>query len=149
MTSLRVALLRGVCGWLAVATLGLAPVLAQAQTYLPGPAPSVGDIVHQTVETIPLPRTRTDIGIGEEVTCSIDPLTWQDTDYKVTASGQEPVQDTMGTVTWTAAGQGTVAPLTGNSTKLTANMDPGAVIVNASVADSPTKAIGPAVQQSV
>src|SRR5260370_32522328 len=142
MATFRITLPRGVCLWLAVAARGLAPAAGQAQTYLPGPPSSVGDILHQTVETIPLPLTRTDIGIGEQVTCRIDPATWQDTDYMVTASGQVPVQDTpMGTVTWTAAGQGTVAPLTGNSTTLTAMMDPGAVTVNASVADSRTKGL--------
>jgi hypothetical protein len=36
---------------------------ASAQ-YLPGPAPSVGDIQTQTVETLPAPQSRTDIGIG-------------------------------------------------------------------------------------
>jgi hypothetical protein len=120
----------------AAAAFAAPPVFGQ--TYLPGPPPTVGPIQHQTVEDLPAPTSRTNIGIGEQVNCWIDPSTWQDTDYLVTPYGLVPVQDSMGTVTWSASGLGSVYPLVGNSTTLTADLATasGSVTVSAVVPDS-------------
>src|SRR5260370_33439112 len=138
-------------GLIALAAAGLWHTPAGAQpVYVPGPAPTIGALTSQTVAAIPLPRTRTTIGVREQVTVSVDAASWNDVDYQGTASGQVPVQDAMGTVTWSViGGLGTVAPLTGNSTTLTAPKRGGACTVAASIADSRTKGLDDAIQKTI
>ena len=115
---------------------------ASAQSYLPGPPPTVGAIQHQTVS--PYNPSRTTIGIGESVNCGIDASTWQDTDIYVDPYGNQTyVSDTMGTITWMATGAGSVYPIVGNSTTLTANLTDAdaAVTVQATIPDSGTEGI--------
>jgi len=123
---------------------------AAAQTYLPGPPPTVGDIQHQTVS--PYNPSRTVIGIGEKVNCWIDPSTWQDTDIYVDGEGnQTPVSDSIGTITWMASGAGTVYPVVGNGTTLTANLTDAddTVAVQATIPDSGTKGIDPPIVKTL
>ncbi len=68
---------------LGIAVVDLLARQAQTQRYSPGPLPAIGDIQSECVEEYPAPRTRTDVGIGEDVTCWIDTSTWQDTDVTV------------------------------------------------------------------
>jgi hypothetical protein len=115
---------------------------AAAQSYLPGPPPTVGDIQHQTVS--PYNPSRTTIGIGERVNCWIDPSTWSDTDIYVDPYGnQSNVFDEMGTITWMAIGAGHVYPTVGTNTTLTANLTDAddTVTVQATVLDSRQKGL--------
>jgi hypothetical protein len=103
---------------------------------LPGPA-STWYIGHRTREEVPGPRDRTDIGGGEMVDCRIE--NWQ-------------AGDRMGDVVWEASGGGSVWPLTGPSTVLTADVleAAGTVAVRATVNGSETKGIdNPAVRTPV
>jgi len=102
---------------------------------------TINDIASETVATTPADRTRTTIGIGEEVICSIDPDTWADKDCNVTT--QEVKDDEIGTKQWSASGAGTVVPITagiGNdSCTLTAHQSPGTVVVTVTIKDSEQK----------
>lgn len=112
------------------------------QTYDPGPPPMIGPIQHETVEILPEPRSRTEVGIGEEVTCWVDPATWVDVDYLVDPYGQQiPVNDAMGTVTWSVSGPATVYPTVGTTTTVTVDLvdTQATVTVIATVDDSGTK----------
>jgi hypothetical protein len=123
---------------------------ATAQSYLPGPPPTVGDIQHQTVS--PFNPGRTDIGIGEKVNCWIDPSTWSDPDIYIDPYGnQSTVYDTMGTVTWSTTGAGSVYPTTGEGTTLTADLTDAddTVTVQATVHDSGTKGLDAALVKTM
>jgi hypothetical protein len=98
-----------------------------------------------------VPAPQTTIGIGEAVNCSIDPNTWQDTDYLVTESGNDPVPDSMGTITWTVSGSGTIYPTTGDSTTLTADLADAdnTITIQASIPDSGTEGIDPVIVKAV
>lgn len=109
-------------------------------TYTQHTTSSIGDITSQTVATVPADRTRTTIGIGEQVTCSIDPGTWVDKDCNTTANAIE--DDTIGDRQWSASGAGTVSPTTAganNSATLTSHHSPGGVTIKVTVNDSGTK----------
>ncbi len=129
--------------------LGLTASPGHAQTYEPGPLPTIGPLRSETVETIPAPRDRTTIGVREEVKCRIDEATWKDTDYQKTTSGQVPVQDIIGDVTWVAVGQGTVDPAVGKQTTVKAAKKGGAVSVKARVSDSGNKGKDPVIEKEL
>lgn len=107
--------------------------------YEAGPAPTIGDLKSETVFDIPLPRTRKTVGLKEEVNISVDAASWQDTDYKITGSGQEPVDDAKGTVSWAVGGGYTLSNDKGDSTKLTTKATPATITVTATIPDSGTK----------
>jgi len=112
---------------------------ATAQTYLPGPPPTVGEIQHQTVS--PLNPSRTEIGIGESVHCWIDPSTWLDPDIRIDGESQTTVYDSMGEVVWAATGAGAlVEPAVGNNATLTADLTDAndTVTIQATISDSGT-----------
>ena len=107
--------------------------LTMVSVFFPGLG-SAWDIGHQTQEQVPEPRDRTNIGGGELVNCWIE---------------NRQASESMGDVVWEASGDGSVWPLTGPSTVLTADIleAVGAVDVRATVNDSETKGIdNPAVR---
>lgn len=115
-------------------------VTSRGDTYTQETAATIGNITSQTVATVPADRTRTTVGIGEQVTCSIDPGTWVDKDCNTTTNAIE--DDTIGDRQWSAAGAGTISPTTAganNSATLTAHHSPGTVSVEVNVLDSQTK----------
>ncbi|MEI8380967.1 MAG: hypothetical protein WCJ09_12615 [Planctomycetota bacterium] len=124
--------LRGFAFMMAVA---LVPQLAFGD--LPGPAPTIGEIVTECVEEYPTPRSRTTIGIGELVNLSIDPDSWVDPDIPI-GSGNPYDYDELSEITWTANGDGTVYPTVGASTQLVADLCSlnGSVTVEASAEDA-------------
>jgi hypothetical protein len=134
---------------LVAAVFALAGPEVQAQPYLKGPASTINQFTTRTALG-PNPRTRTTIGIGEQVACTLDPTTWADTDINI-ANPEAPVNvaDTMGIPTWAANGNGVVFPLMGNTTTLTGFFSPGNVTVTASIPDSGTRGIDPVINQSV
>lgn len=84
---------------------------------------SIGPIQTLCVEEYPAPQTRTDVGIGEQVACSIDPSTWQAyAIYTDSYCNSSQVSDPLGSITWTVSGQGSVYPTTGDSTTLTIDL---------------------------
>jgi len=94
---------------------------------------TIGQIQHECVEAMPLPRTRTDIGLDEQVRCWLDLDTWSDED---THDGQVE-SDTIGSIVWTvASGGGVVAPTTGASTTYDATGTVGQSVIEAVVMDS-------------
>jgi hypothetical protein len=102
--------------------------------YTVGQAPSIDEITSETVFTVPANRARTDIGIGEQVVCRLDPTTWSDPDDG--PSGDHP-NDPIGTITWTVTGKGTIVmPATGNSVTMTAKKDGGSAVVKATIEDA-------------
>jgi hypothetical protein len=113
--------------------------VASADTYTQHTEATIDDIASQTVATTPADRTRTTIGIAEQVTCSVDPSSWSDKDCNTTPDPNVIENDTMGTVTWSVAGAGSVSPTTGNSTTLSAHKSAGTATVQAEVKDSQTK----------
>jgi hypothetical protein len=126
-----------------VSSIGLACSLfiastANGQTYAPGQKPSVNEIVHVAVEELPAPQTRTTIGIGEDVSCSIDESSWSDPDDQINGSKKTTVYDKMGQVKWSASGAGTVYPIYSTSTTLTADLVSAddTVTVEASIVDA-------------
>ena len=130
--------------------LGCLGLEATAQSYLPGPPATVGDIQHQTVS--PFNPGRTDIGIGESVHCWIQRSSWSDPDIYIDAYGhQSTVYDMMGTATWSASGAGSVYPLVGDGAELTADLTDAddTVTVQASVLDSRTMGLDAAVVKTV
>jgi hypothetical protein len=122
---------------------------AQAQTYAPYTPPTIGDIQTLCVEQYPAPQTRTDVGIGEQVSCWIDTSTWQDTDIEYLGENQYYVSDTLGSITWTVSGPGSVYPTTGSSTTLMIDLVDAddAVTVTATVTDSGTMGVDPPVNK--
>lgn len=111
--------------------------LAGADTYTQCTAASVGPIVSECLSIIPGDRTRTTIGIGEEVNCTINTATWSDHDCNVTLHTSE--SDDIGACTWAKEGAGQISVTTGYETVLTAHMSPGSVTVTATVKDSQAK----------
>jgi hypothetical protein len=86
-----------------------------------GKDPKIGKIYHETVLE-PEPFDRTTIGVGEEVTCWIDPDTWEDLDEKWGEYGLiEEVEDEMGKINWYTNGNISVNPTCGPVTTLTAD----------------------------
>ena len=86
------------------------------------------------------PDTRTTIGIGEQVTCSINSNSWSDTDCNITTNRVE--SDTIGDRVWGCSSGGEVNPsgvTYSNSTTLTADLDPGSPTVAVHVYDSEAK----------
>lgn len=127
---------------LGVAAAGLLAQYAWTQNCTPGYAPgasTIGDIQTECVAKYPAPRDRTDVGIGEKVTCSINPNTWNGTAiYTDFYCYQSSVSDPLGSITWSVSGPGSVYPTIGDSTTLTiglTNKD-SVVTVFASAADS-------------
>lgn len=114
--------------------LGVVLLLASSPGYyLPADPPSIASILHETVEDVPTPKSRLDIGIYEAVQLSIDPATWIDLDHYVEQDGSlTPTYDSMGEVIWTANGAGAVYPTVGISTLL---------IAEGVSADSPVSAL--------
>lgn len=111
--------------------------------YLPGLPPIIGDIQSMCVEEYPAPRDRTDLGIGEEVRCWIDPSTWNDVDICIDADGnQKEVGDALGAVIWSAQGPATVYPIVTDGSAVTMTSDLGgddnAATLIATVFDSGT-----------
>jgi hypothetical protein len=108
---------------LAVSILG---AMVSGQTGLPPSRATLGAIHHMTVEPLPEPRERIDIGIGEEVACWID-----------------PPSNLLGTVTWSASGDGSVYPIIGNRCTLTGSLinSDGLVTVQASASGSGTTVV--------
>ena len=107
--------------WSVVAVLAFVPLLwgstAAADDYGPFTAPTgVGQIEHEVVRG-PGPAGRTNVGIYEQVSLSIDTANWEDVDCNTTK--HELVYDTIGDITWDA-GWGTCSPNTGSSTTYTA-----------------------------
>ncbi len=125
--------------------IACAASLAGAQSYDPGPAPTIGDIQHQTVSTAPLlDRSRTEIGIGESVDCWIDPNTWFDIDFEYdpeTGQYDIPVFDGIGSMTWYCSNDGTVYPTTGNTTRVYAKPVTynTTIVLGCEITDSQTK----------
>lgn len=119
--------------------------------YLPGPPPKVGSIHHQTVEELPGPRNRLTIGIGEQVSLWIDPAEWEDIDYVLTKEGLVPVSDEIGVMTWTSVGAGSVFPIVGSRTTLTADLASadGQICITVTIQDSGTKGKDQAVHLSL
>lgn len=133
-------MLRLSVGVVIAATVSLMPGLVDAQSYAPGPSPTVGDVKHQCTEEFPAPRSRTTIGIGESIQLWIDESSWNDPDIMYVGSGQTIVYDSIGDVTWTVTGgEGNVYPPMGTSTVLTADLasSDNTITVEVSVDDSP------------
>jgi hypothetical protein len=143
--------------WIVLGTIAAAGLLVwqlQAQTYSPGPQPTIGDIQTQCVEQYPAPQTRTDVGIGEQVSCWIDTTTWGDTDiYTDPYGNQSNVSDTLGAITWSFTGAGaSISPtVTYDSTPVTLTVDlvdtDDVVTVIATVTDSGKLGVDPPVQK--
>lgn len=103
---------------------------------------TVGSIQSICVEPYPTPTSRTTIGIGEQVTCSIDPNSFSNYDYYVTAEGKTAYPDTIGIVSWSVdSDAASVYPTTGNSVTLTAGLVSAntSVTLTATVPDSGTQ----------
>jgi hypothetical protein len=111
---------------------------AHAVTYTQCSDAWIDAMTSQTAATTPANRARTTIGIGEEVTCSINASTWSDWDR---ANGT-PVQDTIGYRVWGCSPTGTVNPsgsTYSDSTGLTAKKTAGTCTVGVNVFDSEAK----------
>lgn len=111
-----------------------APTLGD--TYTQYTQSTIDDMTSETVATIPANRSRTTIGIGEEVECSIDSGTWEDKDCK---NYTEIVWDTIGDRVWSCTSGGEISPsgvTQDDSTTLTADMSPGSVYVHVNVHDN-------------
>jgi hypothetical protein len=98
-----------------------------ADDYTQHSAASIGDMTSATVKAAPsgAPATRTTIGIGEQVVCSIDPTTWSDCDFNTTTQTVET--DELGNRIWVSCHGSTVSPngvTQENSTTMTADMAP-------------------------
>ncbi len=93
---------------------------------------TIGQMTSATVKAAPsgAPATRTTIGIGEKVVCSIDSGTWSDLDCNTTKNEVEI--DEIGNRVW-ASGAGCTLNPTGvtesNTTTMTADKDPYAVLL--------------------
>ncbi len=126
--------LRNIVALVAV-SLVLAVSLTIADTYTWYTGPTLDGITSETqITAVSASDTRTTIGLKEKVDCSIDPDTWEDKDCK---NDTETVYDSLGTKTWTATGSGgTVSPSSGDITVLTADDDPGIVMVTFTGNDS-------------
>lgn len=133
-------MMRNICSLLTVIIIILTVNgRATGQNYVPGPAPTLGAaaILTQTVLG-PTPLNRTIVGIGEQINCSIDPTSWQDTDYLVEYGnifGQ--ASDNIGEITW-SVDQGNVMPVVGATTTVTAPFlsAPGQMTITATVLDA-------------
>ena len=91
--------------------------------YIAGPGPTIGQIQHvaDTVEG-ELSANRTDIGMGESITCSIDTGSWSDIDYRMEQGVQTTVSDTIGLIEWSVSGgPGELSDTVGTSVTVTAN----------------------------
>jgi hypothetical protein len=76
-----------------------------ADTWSPATPPHVSDIQSQTDATLPANRNRTDIGIGEGLFCTIDPLSWSDVDACSDGIFQDDlIPDKLGGYVWTSTG---------------------------------------------
>jgi hypothetical protein len=110
-----------------------------AVTYTQQTQSTIDDMTSETVATWPIDRSRTTIGIGEEVVCSIDSSTWTDKDCR---NYTEEVSDTIGDRVWACEGNGLITPTgvtSSDSTTLTADKSPGICAVVVNVYDSKTK----------
>lgn len=110
-------------------------------TYTQWTQATIDDMTSSTDVDAPdaTPSTRTRIGIGELVTCSIDSSTWDDKDCK---NYRRIVNDTIGDRVWGCSPGGEVNPsgvTSSNSTTLTADLDPGSPTVAVLVYDSERK----------
>jgi hypothetical protein len=137
---------------LGITVTSLACQQTQTQRYSPGSPPTIGDIQSECVELAPTPRTRTDVGIGEEVSCWIDTSTWQDTDICTDSDGrQSEVSDSLGEVIWSVEGLGTVYPIVTDGSAVTLTADfadhDGAATIIATVMDSGTMGEDPPIQK--
>ena len=136
---------------LGIVWIGLLPQLGHAQSYSPYTPPIIGDIQTQCVETAPTPQSRTDVGIGEQVTCWIG--SWTDTDiYTDAYQNQYYVQDKLGSITWSTSGPGSIYPtVTYDSTPVTLAIDmvdeDDTVTISALVKDSGTMGVDPPQQK--
>jgi hypothetical protein len=139
---------------LGIMAAGLLSQQVQAQSYSPYTPPTIGDIQTMCVELTPLPRDRTDVGIGEQVYCWIDTSTWNDTDIGADPYGNQwYMSDTLGSITWSVSGPASISPtMTYDSTPVTLTIDladaDGSVLVMASVKDSGTLGVDAAVPKA-
>ena len=138
-----------ICIMFVVVSLG---AKEQVPRYSPGPSPTIGDIQSECVEVVPAPRDRTDVGIGEEVACWIDPSTWHDTDICTDSNGEQTnVSDALGAVVWSANGRATVYPIVTDGSAVTLTMDlakyDDTATVVATVRDSGTLGDDPPIQK--
>ena len=126
------------CVWVALIVGSLSTLDANA-AYTQASVATVGAMTSQTVATAPSNRSRTTLGIGEEVTCSIPTGTWSDTDCNASTNTIEV--DTIGTITWSVSSGGTLSSSTGASTVLTAEISatPPSPTVTATIKDSQSK----------
>jgi hypothetical protein len=114
-----------------------------ADVYTQRTQATIGTMTSSTSVSAPdgtTPDTRTTIGIGEVVTCSINPATWSDLDCNLTKNRIE--SDTIGERVWGCTSGGEVNPsgvTSSNSTTLTADMDTGSPKVAVHVYDSENK----------
>lgn len=136
---------------LGIVVAGLFVQYARPQGCTPGYSAgwsTIGNIQTQCVFQYPAPQTRTDVGIGEQVTCSIDPSTWQGyAIYTDAYCNQSQVSDSLGEITWSVSGPGSVYPTTGYSTTLTVDLadEDGVIAVSATATD--WLAVNPPVQR--
>jgi hypothetical protein len=136
---------------LGIVAAGLLSQEAQAQSYSPGSAPIVGDIQTMCVEQYPAPQTRTDVGIGEQVSCWIG--SWSDTDiYTDPYGNQWNVSDSVGSITWSVSGPGSIYPtVTYGLSQVMLTIDladaDATVTVTATVKDSGTLGVDAPVQK--
>ena len=104
---------------------------------------SIDDMTSETIATTPADRTRTTIGIGEEVVCSIDSDSWKDKDCEKVDDGPwTDVNDTIGNRVWSCGSGGEINPTgitTSDTTTLTADQSPGSCDVEVEVYDSNSK----------
>lgn len=114
---------------------------------------SIGDMTSETVATTPANRSRTTIGIGEEVVCRIDSNSWADTDCEKVDDGPwTEVNDTIGDRVWACSSGGTINPsgvTSSNTTTLTADKSPDICVVGVDVYDSEDKFDDDAIWKSI
>jgi hypothetical protein len=113
-----------------------------ADSYTQATQATLDDMTSQTVATVPADRTRTTVGLGEQVTCSIDSSSWADTDCNTTPDPNVVEDDTIGDRVWSASGKCDVSPTTAgahDSATMTAHHTPGAATVQVIVHDSEAK----------
>lgn len=127
--------------WVTIQIGVISPASASDPKYVEEIQATLGNMTSQTESTIPANRTRTTVGIGENVTCTIDPATWVDCDFNTeTGEGED---DEIGTRTWTLEGPQkdncSLSATTGDSVILTCSLSPGNVTIKVSVRDSDLK----------
>jgi hypothetical protein len=120
--------------------------------YTQDTAANIGQMTSDTVKSAPdgtTPDTRTTIGLGEQVVCSINSGTWSDSDCNQATGRLE--SDTIGDRVWAASTGGEISPsgvTQADSTTLTAGNDPDTCVVLVHVYDSEEKFTDPCVERT-